>query len=183
MGFTVETGISAAAVFVQGLLSFFSPCVLPLVPLYLGYLAGGLNMVSDAGKAAGLSAGSTAAPGDRNVRGESRRRLRLFLRNLSQTAVIREHIPPQERTVRERQDFPIPGEGCFKMSGSGRQILQSQRNAAHAVENQGKQREALPLFFGIFFGSVPGKREGFPEDLVSLWELSHVLIKVRQIQK
>ena len=80
MGFTVETGISAAAVFVQGLLSFFSPCVLPLVPLYLGYLAGGLNMVSDAGKAADLSAGSTAAPRDRNVRGESRRRLRLFLR-------------------------------------------------------------------------------------------------------
>ena len=80
MGFTVETGISAAAVFVQGLLSFFSPCVLPLVPLYLGYLAGGLNMVSDAGKAVDLSAGSTAAPRDRNLRGESRRRLRLFLR-------------------------------------------------------------------------------------------------------
>ena len=48
MGFTIETGISAAAVFLQGLLSFFSPCVLPLVPLYLGYLAGGLNM--DAGR-------------------------------------------------------------------------------------------------------------------------------------
>lgn len=46
MGFTIETGISAAAVFVQGLLSFFSPCVLPLVPLYLGYLAGGLNMAA-----------------------------------------------------------------------------------------------------------------------------------------
>ena len=44
MGFTIETGISAVTVFVQGLLSFFSPCVLPLVPLYLGYLAGGLNM-------------------------------------------------------------------------------------------------------------------------------------------
>ena len=44
MGFTIETGISAITVFVQGLLSFFSPCVLPLVPLYLGYLAGGLNM-------------------------------------------------------------------------------------------------------------------------------------------
>ena len=44
MGFTIETGISALTVFVQGLLSFFSPCVLPLVPLYLGYLAGGLNM-------------------------------------------------------------------------------------------------------------------------------------------
>ena len=44
MGFTIETGISAITVFVQGLLSVFSPCVLPLVPLYLGYLAGGLNM-------------------------------------------------------------------------------------------------------------------------------------------
>ena len=44
MGFSIETGISAVTVFVQGLLSFFSPCVLPLVPLYLGYLAGGLNM-------------------------------------------------------------------------------------------------------------------------------------------
>ena len=43
MGFTIETGISAVTVFVQGLLSFFSPCVLPLVPLYLGYLAGGLH--------------------------------------------------------------------------------------------------------------------------------------------
>ena len=28
MGFTIETGISAVTVFVQGLLSFFSPCVL-----------------------------------------------------------------------------------------------------------------------------------------------------------
>ncbi len=43
MGFTIETGISAVTVFVQGLLSFFSPCVLPLVPLYLGYLSGGLH--------------------------------------------------------------------------------------------------------------------------------------------
>ena len=41
MGFTIETGISAPIVFLQGLLSFFSPCVLPLVPLYLSYLAGG----------------------------------------------------------------------------------------------------------------------------------------------
>ncbi len=41
MGFTLETGISALAVFVQGLLSFFSPCVLPLVPLYLSYLSAG----------------------------------------------------------------------------------------------------------------------------------------------
>lgn len=43
MGFTVETGVSALAVFAQGLLSFFSPCVLPLIPLYLGYLAGGAS--------------------------------------------------------------------------------------------------------------------------------------------
>ena len=41
MGFTIDTGLSAAAVFAQGLLSFFSPCVLPLLPLYLGYLSGG----------------------------------------------------------------------------------------------------------------------------------------------
>ncbi len=43
MGFSIETGISAFTVFIQGLISFFSPCVLPLVPLYLGYLSGGLS--------------------------------------------------------------------------------------------------------------------------------------------
>lgn len=41
MPFSVETGVSALAVLFQGLLSFFSPCVLPLVPLYVSYLAGG----------------------------------------------------------------------------------------------------------------------------------------------
>ena len=46
MGFTIETGISGVTVFLQGLLSFFSPCVLPLVPLYLGYLAGGTASAS-----------------------------------------------------------------------------------------------------------------------------------------
>lgn len=45
MGFTIETGVSAVTVFLQGLLSFFSPCVLPLVPLYIGYLAGGTKTV------------------------------------------------------------------------------------------------------------------------------------------
>ena len=52
MGFTIETGISAAAVFLQGLLSFFSPCVLPLVPLYLGYLSGGVGAAETEGKKA-----------------------------------------------------------------------------------------------------------------------------------
>ncbi len=33
--------ISAIAVFLQGLFSFFSPCVLPLLPVYFGYLSGG----------------------------------------------------------------------------------------------------------------------------------------------
>ena len=50
MGFTIETGVSAAAVFIQGLLSFFSPCVLPLVPLYFGYLAGGVGMDGEGGR-------------------------------------------------------------------------------------------------------------------------------------
>ena len=49
MGFTIETGISAVTVFLQGLLSFFSPCVLPLVPLYLGYLSGGIGVETAAG--------------------------------------------------------------------------------------------------------------------------------------
>ena len=33
--------ISTTAVFLQGLFSFFSPCVLPLLPVYFGYLSGG----------------------------------------------------------------------------------------------------------------------------------------------
>lgn len=45
MGFTLEAGIPALTVFLQGILSFFSPCVLPLVPLYIGYLSGGTRTV------------------------------------------------------------------------------------------------------------------------------------------
>ncbi|MBO6241680.1 MAG: redoxin family protein [Butyrivibrio sp.] len=33
--------ITFITVFFQGLLSFFSPCVLPLIPVYMGYLSGG----------------------------------------------------------------------------------------------------------------------------------------------
>lgn len=49
MGFTVEVGVPAITVFLQGILSFFSPCVLPLVPLYIGYLAGGTKTVDQDG--------------------------------------------------------------------------------------------------------------------------------------
>ena len=49
MGFSLETSVPALTVFVQGLLSFFSPCVLPLIPLYVGYLAGGAGKVADDG--------------------------------------------------------------------------------------------------------------------------------------
>lgn len=41
MGFSLDISVPVLTVFVQGLLSFFSPCVLPLIPLYIGYLAGG----------------------------------------------------------------------------------------------------------------------------------------------
>ena len=36
-------------VFLEGILSFFSPCVLPLVPLYVGYLSGGTLKTNDDG--------------------------------------------------------------------------------------------------------------------------------------
>ena len=49
MGFTLETSVPVLTVFIQGLLSFFSPCVLPLVPLYVGYLAGGAKEVDSDG--------------------------------------------------------------------------------------------------------------------------------------
>lgn len=45
MTFSIETGVPVLTVFLQGLLSFFSPCVLPLVPLYIGYLSGGAKVV------------------------------------------------------------------------------------------------------------------------------------------
>ena len=49
MGFSVETGVPVITVFIQGILSFFSPCVLPLVPLYVSYLAGGTKTVDENG--------------------------------------------------------------------------------------------------------------------------------------
>ena len=49
MGFSIETSVPVLTVFLQGLLSFFSPCVLPLVPLYVSYLAGGAKTVNEDG--------------------------------------------------------------------------------------------------------------------------------------
>ena len=43
MGFSVEVGMPVFTIFVQGLFSFFSPCVLPLIPLYVSYLSGGMK--------------------------------------------------------------------------------------------------------------------------------------------
>lgn len=42
MGFNIETSVPVFTVFLQGVLSFFSPCILPLVPLYVSYLSGGV---------------------------------------------------------------------------------------------------------------------------------------------
>lgn len=41
MNAVLTSDISAIAVFLQGIFSFFSPCVLPLLPVYFGYLSGG----------------------------------------------------------------------------------------------------------------------------------------------
>lgn len=40
---SIVGNISAVMAFVEGLVSFFSPCVLPLLPIYLGYLTGSLE--------------------------------------------------------------------------------------------------------------------------------------------
>ena len=46
MNLTIGQSASAFTVFLQGILSFFSPCVLPLLPVYIGYLSGG-TLTSD----------------------------------------------------------------------------------------------------------------------------------------
>lgn len=42
--------IQGAAVLLEGLISFFSPCVIPLLPLYMGYLAGNAKEKTKEGK-------------------------------------------------------------------------------------------------------------------------------------
>lgn len=41
MDLTIADSVPVIIVLLQGFLSFFSPCVLPLLPLYIGYLSGG----------------------------------------------------------------------------------------------------------------------------------------------
>jgi len=41
MGFHLDINVPVITVLLQGFISFFSPCVLPLLPLYIGYLSGG----------------------------------------------------------------------------------------------------------------------------------------------
>ena len=49
MGFDLEVSVPAFTVFIQGLLSFLSPCVFPLIPLYIGYLSGGTEVKDEEG--------------------------------------------------------------------------------------------------------------------------------------
>ena len=50
MGFSLDISVPALTVFIQGLVSFFSPCVLPLIPLYIGYLSGGTGKRGEDGR-------------------------------------------------------------------------------------------------------------------------------------
>lgn len=50
MGLSLDVGVPVVTVFLQGLLSFLSPCVLPLLPLYIGYLSGGTYTTDEDGK-------------------------------------------------------------------------------------------------------------------------------------
>lgn len=49
MNFDLDISVPVLTVFVQGLFSFFSPCVFPLVPLYIGYFSGGAGTVDEDG--------------------------------------------------------------------------------------------------------------------------------------
>ncbi|MCH5256558.1 MAG: redoxin family protein [Lachnospiraceae bacterium] len=49
MNFNLDISVTATTVLIQGLLSFFSPCVFPLVPLYIGYFSGGAKKVDEDG--------------------------------------------------------------------------------------------------------------------------------------
>ena len=46
----MHTALACGSLFLEGLLSFFSPCVLPLIPLYLGYLTNDAKSIGIDGK-------------------------------------------------------------------------------------------------------------------------------------
>jgi cytochrome c-type biogenesis protein len=50
LGFSIDVSIPVLTVFLQGIISFFSPCVLPLIPLYIGYLSGGTGVTKEDGQ-------------------------------------------------------------------------------------------------------------------------------------
>ena len=41
--------IQIFAIFLEGIISFFSPCVIPLIPLYMGYLATNAKEIDENG--------------------------------------------------------------------------------------------------------------------------------------
>ena len=45
----MSPSVPVFTVFIQGLVSFFSPCIFPLLPVYMGYLAGGTYTVAEDG--------------------------------------------------------------------------------------------------------------------------------------
>lgn len=50
MGIIVGSSVPMITVFLQGILSFFSPCVFPLIPVYVGYLSGGTGRKGEDGR-------------------------------------------------------------------------------------------------------------------------------------
>lgn len=50
MGFSFDVSVPVFTVFLQGLVSFFSPCVFPLIPIYISYLSGGTSRKTENGK-------------------------------------------------------------------------------------------------------------------------------------
>ncbi len=50
MGFSFDISVPVFTVFLQGLVSFFSPCVFPLIPIYISYLSGGTAKKTEDGK-------------------------------------------------------------------------------------------------------------------------------------
>jgi cytochrome c biogenesis protein CcdA len=44
----MDSNLFLGSVFMAGILSFFNPCILPLIPVYFGMLSGNTSFVADA---------------------------------------------------------------------------------------------------------------------------------------